>query len=212
MRTQVLAPITASTFLHAADVLRHGGVVALPTDTVYGIAARINQPEAIRSLFIIKGRASEKAIAVLLAGVEELDSVAIEIPAAARGLAGFFWPGGLTLILHRNPDLPREISQSETIGLRVPDHPIALELLRETGPLAVTSANLSGEPNSLNAADVRESLDGRIPLIIDGGTVPGGLPSTVYDCTVVPPSVRRSGPVSQEEIDMVLTRLPSPQA
>ena len=109
MRTQVLAPTASYTFLHAADVLRHGGVVALPTDTVYGIAARIDQPEAIRSLYTIKGRASEKAIAVLLARVEELDSVAIEIPAAARGLAGFFWPGGLTLILHRNPDLPREI-------------------------------------------------------------------------------------------------------
>ena len=212
MRTQVLAPTTSDTYLHAADVLRHGGVVALPTDTVYGIAARIDHPKAIRSLYTIKGRASEKAIAVLLAGLEELDSVAIEIPGSARRLAGEFWPGGLTLILRRNPDLPREISRSETIGLRVPDHPIALELLRETGPLAVTSANLSGDPNSLNAAAVRETLDGRIPLIIDGGTVPGGLASTVCDCTVVPPTVRRSGPVSQEEIDMALTRLSSPQA
>ena len=212
MRTQVLAAPAAYTFHHAADVLRLGGVVALPTDTVYGIAARIDQPEAIRSLYTIKGRSSKKAIAILLAALEQLDSVAIEIPGSARRLAGEFWPGGLTLILRRNPDLPREISQSETIGLRVPDHPIALELLRETGPLAVTSANLSGDPNSLNAAAVHEKLNGRIPLIIDGGTVPGGLASTVCDCTVVPPTVRRSGPVTQEEIDVVLAGLPSPQA
>lgn len=204
METQVLAPDAHHTLPHAADVLRHGGLVAFPTDTVYGVAASIRRPQAVQQLYAIKGRPSEKAIAVLLASAEELGLVASQVSESTRRLAEVFWPGAVTLVVPRHPDLPREVSRLSTVGARVPDHPLALELLRRTGPLAVTSANRSGAPSSLNASDVLAALDERVTLVIDGGTVPGGRPSTVVDCTVDPPAILRPGPISAETIQAAL--------
>ncbi|MFQ5406910.1 MAG: L-threonylcarbamoyladenylate synthase [Anaerolineales bacterium] len=204
METQVLSSDAPQTILHAADVLRHGGLVAFPTDTVYGLAASLQFPETIRKLYAVKGRPANKAIALLLASASDLNQVTAGISAAALLLAEAYWPGGLTLVARRHPTLPREATPDETVGVRVPDHPLALDLLRQTGPLAVTSANRSGEPNSLNAADVHETFGGRVAVIIDGGTVPGGIPSTVVDCTVEPPMILRAGPITEEQIRAVL--------
>ncbi len=119
-------------------------------------------------------------------------------------LADRFWPGPLTLIVSRKPDLPDALSITPTIGVRVPDHPVALKLLRLAGPLAVTSANISGHENTNTAQEVLDQLGGRIHLVIDGGRTPGGVPSTVVDCTRPIPVILRAGPISMEDIQSAL--------
>jgi release factor glutamine methyltransferase len=184
----------------AAAVLRRGGLAAFPTDTVYGLAADAWRGECIQQLFTAKGRDANKAIAVLVGDPAQLSQVAAEVSSAARRLAERFWPGPLTLVLPRHPDLPPEISPLPTVGVRMPDHPLALALLRQMGPLAVTSANRSGADNPLTAEDVLSQLDGRIDLILDGGAVGGGVPSTVVDCTASELTILRQGPISLQEI------------
>ncbi len=124
--------------------------------------------------------------------------------ALAHKLAEAFWPGPLTLVVPVHPRLPKNLSPLPTVGVRMPNHPDALALLESCGPLAVTSANLSGQENTTNAAQVYAQLAGRIPLILDGGTTPGGEPSTVVDCTSPEPAILRSGPISLEEIRAIL--------
>jgi L-threonylcarbamoyladenylate synthase len=115
-------------------------------------------------------------------------------------LAAKFWPGSLTLVVPKNPRLPAAVSSLPTVGVRMPDHALARRLLEQTGPMAVTSANLSGEPNALTAAHVLAQLSGRIELVLDGGRVPGGVPSTVVDCTAAVPQILREGPVTAADI------------
>lgn len=158
-------------------------MVAFPTDTVYGLAASAYHPAAIEQLYFVKGRGADKAIAILIGDPTTLAQVAADISPDAARLAVCFWPGPLTLVVARHPDLPSILSPLPTIGVRMPDHPIALEILRRAGPLAVTSANLSGHPNTTTAQEVAAQLGGLIPLILDGGVTPGGQPSTVLDCT-----------------------------
>jgi L-threonylcarbamoyladenylate synthase len=184
----------------AVELLRRGELVAFPTDTVYGVGALVSDGKAIARLYLIKGRSGEKAIPILLSDPDQLGTVAMEVNEMAMRLAGRFWPGPLTLVLPKRPGLPEEISATPTIGVRMPAHPVALQLMRMTGPLAVTSANLSGGGNSLTAQQVMEQLGGRIPLILDGGRTPGGSPSTVVDCTAAQPRILRQGPLSLEEI------------
>ena len=124
----------------------------------------------------------------------------------ARRLAKRFWPGPITLIVWRKPNLPDEISPLSTVGVRVPDHPVTQALLTIAGPLAVTSANKSGDPIACTASEVLEGLGGSIDLILDGGRTPGGEPSTVVDCTRASPQILRDGPISEAEILEVLTR------
>ena len=193
------ADVTASA-RRAVEILGQGGLVAFPTDTVYGVGALVSKPQAIAQLYVVKGRSGEKAIPILLGDLAQLRLVALEVSETARRLAAHFWPGPLTLVLPKQPWLPGEISSQSTIGVRMPDHPIALALMSQTGPLAVTSANLSGGENSVTALQVLEQLGGRIPLILDGGQTPGGSPSTVVDCTAVEPRILRPGPVSLEQI------------
>jgi L-threonylcarbamoyladenylate synthase len=184
----------------AVELLRAGELVAFPTDTVYGVAGDVLNLQAIERLYVVKGRDSGKAIPVLLGNVDQLAQVTPGMGGIAEQLAGRFWPGPLTLVVPRHPRLPENLSLGPTLGVRMPNHPVALALLRRAGPLAVTSANLSGGANTTTAEEVLAQLGGRIPLILDGGRTPGGQPSTVVDCTGPEPAVLRKGPLSAEEI------------
>jgi L-threonylcarbamoyladenylate synthase len=184
----------------ALEVLQRDGIVAIPTDTVYGLAVRASSSNAIDRLYQVKGRDLTKAIPILLPDVESLTQVALKPIPAARRLAAGFWPGPLTLVLFGHPNLPPNLSSDKTIGVRVPDHPVALKLLSAAGPLAVTSANPSGLSPSRLPSEVLHSLRGKIELIMDAGETPGGQPSTVVNCTGSYPDILRYGPVSEEEI------------
>ena len=204
MKTEVIHAEHPIAITQAADILQHGGLVAFPTDTVYGLASLPFQAEYVERLYVAKGRNSERAIAVLLGDYEQLGQVARDIGDTAILWAKKFWPGPLTLIVPRSHLLPDTLSSTGTIGVRVPDHPVALALLSLIGPLAVTSANLSGNENTNTAQEVFDQLNGRIHLILDGGRTPGGVPSTVVDCTAAEPVVLRDGPVTLEDLKKVL--------
>lgn len=188
----------------AIEILNHGGVVAFPTDTVYGLGAGVQNEPAISRLYAVKGRAATKAIPVLIGKEADLDKIAGEVVHYARRFAISFWPGPLTLVVNRLPDLPRVLSSTSTVGVRMPDHSAALKLLIAAGPLAVTSANISGSSNAVSAEEVLAQLDGKIPLILDGGSCSGGKPSTVVDCTGAEPRILRQGPISIEDLQSVL--------
>jgi L-threonylcarbamoyladenylate synthase len=200
LKTEVLPAADPNALRYARDVLRYGGLVAFPTDTVYGVGALAFHSEAVMRLYTVKGRSTEKAIAVLIGREADLAQVAGELTPAARRLSKKFWPGSITLVVTKHPRLPEAVSGLPTVGVRMPDHEVARQLLAQTGPMAVTSANRSGKPNALTAADVLAQLAGRIELVLDGGRVPGGVPSTVVDCTAATPRVLREGPVTGADI------------
>lgn len=187
----------------ALQILRAGGMVAFPTDTVYGLGALAFDSQAVDRLYQAKIRAASKAIAVLIGELGQLAQVTGGVTPSAERLAGRFWPGALTLVVPGHPGLPKNLSPQPTIGVRMPDHAFARELLRQAGPLAVTSANLSGGENPRNAAEVLAQLAGRVDLVIDGGEVSGGIPSTVVDCTGDSPVILRAGAISAEAIRSV---------
>jgi L-threonylcarbamoyladenylate synthase len=185
----------------AIDVLRAGGVVALPTDTVYGIGVALDTPGGIERLFAAKRRPPDKGIMLLLDDAAQADRIAVMTPAATV-LAGACWPGGLTVVVPQRPDvsLPDVLTGgARTIGLRVPDHPAPRGLARGIGPFPVTSANVSGLPEAGDAAAITEQLGSSLDLILDAGPAHGGQPSTVVDCTGPGPVVLRVGaiPVAQ---------------
>jgi L-threonylcarbamoyladenylate synthase len=188
----------------ALEVLQAGNLVGFPTDTVYGLGAAAYDDMAVGRLYETKGRGTEKAIPILLGDASDLSRVALDPSEMALALATRFWPGALTLVVVRQPGLPESLSQDATIGVRVPDHPFARQLLRAAGPLAATSANRTGEASPLTAEDVLRGLGGRFELLLDGGTVPGGRPSTVIDCTGKTPRLLRPGPISYDEIRATL--------
>ena len=201
----IMIPSTDETvYTRALEVLRLGGLVAFPTDTVYGLGALAFDGAAVDRLYAAKDRPAEKAIPVLLGDAEDLGKIAVRVPPMAMDLAVRFWPGALTLVVPQHPALPAAISENETVGVRVPDHPVARALLRVTGPLAVTSANRSGLPAPALAVEALTQLEGRIALVIDGGKTPGGIPSTVVDCTGTEPKVLRKGPISAEQVAAAL--------
>lgn len=204
MKTRFLRAQKAGALNHALDILRHQGVVAFPTDTVYGLAALAFDAQGVDRLYTVKGRDHRKAIAILIANQGSLNRVAARILPGTNKLARAFWPGPLTVILPRHPDVPDSVSRDATIAVRVPDHPIALALLERAGPLAVTSANLSGADSAVTAEEVMAQLDGRIDIVLDGGRSPGGKPSTVLDCTGKRPTILREGPISLEAIEQAL--------
>ncbi len=205
MKTEILRADHPVALQHALDILQHGGLVAFPTDTVYGLAALPFQAETVERLYIAKGRNTERAIAILLGDLSQANQVALAVSPMALRLAERFWPGPLTLIVPRLPSLPSALTANQTIGVRIPDHPVALALLRLAGPLAVTSANLTGQGNTVTAQEVYAQLKGRIHLILDGGQAPGGVPSTVLDCTSPEPLVIRAGPISLRQMVEVLS-------
>lgn len=204
MKTRFLPAGSDDWAREALKVLRAGGLVAFPTDTVYGLGALAFDQRAVESVYAAKGRSEDKAIPVLLGDANDLDQVAISLPPTARQLAERFWPGPLTLVVQKRPNLPDAVSLSNTVGVRVPDHPVARALLRASGPMAVTSANLSGEPSPRTAEEVLKQLAGRVALIVDGGRTPGGVPSTVLDCTQTEPHILRAGPITLEQIREIL--------
>ena len=204
MKTECISTEHPTAIQHAIDTLQHGGLVAFPTDTVYGLAAPVQDVESIERLYVVKGRNNTKAIAVLLGSTQDLDQVTLDLGPEAYKLAEKFWPGPLTLIVPRHPNLPDILAPLPTIGVRIPDHPFALALLKATGPLAVTSANLSGDKNTCTAQQVYKQLKGRVHLILDGGETPGGVPSTVIDCTTSTSEVLREGPITLKQIKKIL--------
>ncbi len=204
MKTEMMSATHSVALRHAVDILNHGGLVAFPTDTVYGLAALPFETSYVERLYVAKGRSNEKSIAILLGNSSQLSQVASEMSAEAMRLAERFWPGPLTLIVPRLPSLPSVLSAKPTVGVRIPDHPVALALLQMVGPLAVTSANLSGRENALTAMEVLSQLNGRIHLILDGGRTPGGVPSTVVDCTGQEPAILREGPITQDDLQTAL--------
>ena len=200
IETRVLA-ITEESRAEAVRVLSAGGLVAFPTDTVYGVGAHAFQPRAVKKIYAAKIRSRDKAIPLLLAAPDDLSLVAESVPPAVRLLAERFWPGGLTLVLRKRTIVSDAISPGPTVAVRVPDHPVTQALIAALGaPLAATSANLAGSPSPVTAQEVAGELAGRIELILDGGPCPGGIPSTVLDLTTDPPKILRSGAISEEDI------------
>jgi L-threonylcarbamoyladenylate synthase len=204
METIILPASDPDAIAHALEVLQAGGLVAFPTDTVYGVGALAFDAPAVESIYTAKNRPVEKAIPILLGGPEDLVKVTADIPSIAAKLAARFWPGALTLVVPKHPKLPDVVSSTPTVGVRVPDHPVARALLRAAGPMAVTSANISGEASLKTAEDVNRQLNGRIPLILDGGETPGGVPSTVVNCLGTEPVILREGPITMKDIRFVL--------
>ncbi len=200
MRTQILSADDPRAIPRALEILRAGGLVAFPTDTVYGLGCLAFDQAAIESIYLAKDRPPEKAIPILIADADGLDRVARDLPDLARRLASRFWPGPLTLVLPKRADLPAAVSATPAVGVRVPDHDAARALLRAAGPMAVTSANLSGRESPRRVSEVIAQLDGRIPLVLDGGETRGGVPSTVVDVTGAEPVILREGPVTLEQI------------
>ena len=185
----------------AAEVLRRGGLVAYPTDTVYGLAALPSNDEAVEKLFAAKQRPLNQSTPLLIASPHDLALVASEVPPAARRLIGHFWPGQLTIVLPKAPAFHSLAVAGETVGLRVPDHEVPRALVQLLGsPITGTSANVAGGPEPLTADDVRAQLGDAVDLIIDGGPCPGARPSTVIDCTVEPPRIVRAGAITREEL------------
>lgn len=204
METQVLPIQDPGAVAKALEVLNSGGLVAFPTDTVYGVAALAFDPAGIERIYEAKGRDMAKAIPILVGSTDQLPRVTRLLTPSAQALAAHFWPGALTLVVPKHPDLPENLSQTPTVGVRMPDYPFTLDLLVQSGPLAVTSANLSGQENPRTAGDVLWQLGGRIELILDGGPTPGGVPSTVVDCTGVDPKILRQGAIPAEEIARIV--------
>jgi len=189
----------------AVEILRGGGIVAYPTDTVYGLGADATNERAIFKIYAAKKRPLESAIPLLLSNASEITNVARDIPEIAWRLAERFLPGGLTLILYRLPSVSSVISGGgDKIAARVPDHPVPLSLIRLLGgPITGTSANLSGSPNPTTAEDVRGQMGDSIDLIIDGGRCRGDTASTVIDLTTEPPVIVRQGTVSRHQIESI---------
>ncbi len=210
MPTVRLSVHSAEALPQAVELLRRGQVIAFPTDTVYGVGAHPFLPGAVACLYRVKERPAHLAIPLLLPDAAAMERVCADIPALAWRLAERFWPGGLSLVLHRAPDLPAEVcGGGPTVAVRVPDHDLVRDLCRRLGvPLAATSANRHGHPDPVTADQVEAELGGRIPLLLDGGPCPGGVASTVLDLTVWPPAILRPGPVTAGQLaDLVPVRL-----
>lgn len=190
----------------AAKFIREGELVAFPTETVYGLGADALRPEAAKKIYAAKGRPSDNPLIVHIAGFEELVSIAREVPKQAKLLADAFWPGPLTMIVWKNEKVPYETTGGmETVAVRMPNHPVALRLIEESGCLiAAPSANTSGKPSPTEAEHVALDMDGRIPMILDGGAVGIGIESTIIDLTENVPMILRPGYITAEMIAEVL--------
>jgi len=183
-------------------ILQKGGVIAFPTDTVYGLGADAFNSIAVERIYEIKNRPKHRQLPLLIAGVERLVTLADSIPEIAWFLARRFWPGGLTLVLPKTDSLPVYLAPGPTIAARVPDHPACLAIIQHLGnPIIGTSANISGQPPALTAEEVGQQLGGKIDFIINGGKCPGGKESTVVDVTRESPIILRQGIIPSHEID-----------
>ncbi len=192
----------------AVRTLSRGALVVLPTDTVYGIAADAFTPQAVAALLAAKGRGRHMPPPVLIGDVRTLDGLATDIPDAVRDLVARFWPGALTVVLPAQPSLMWDLGETQgTVALRMPDHEFTLALLRKTGPLAVSSANSTGRPAALTAADAAAQLGRSVSLYLDGGPAPGETPSTIIDATGDRLRIVRPGAISAEQLAEVAPEL-----
>ena len=187
---------------YAAEILARGGLVAVPTETVYGLAANGLDSSAVEKIYDVKGRPSIKPLSLLVPDIAAAETFCRDIPNSALVLAEAFWPGPLTIILQRNSFVPDIVTAGgDTVGLRCPDHPITIELLRLSGiPAAAPSANPSGMPSPKTAGEVLGYFDGKIDCVVDGGECRLGLESTIIDLTVTPPKIIRQGALPSEVI------------
>ncbi|MGZ4722488.1 L-threonylcarbamoyladenylate synthase [Oryzihumus sp.] len=185
----------------AALAVQRGQLVVLPTDTVYGIGADAFSPDAVRALLEAKGRGREMPPPVLVSAATTLDALAVGVPSYARALVEALWPGPLTIVCRQQPSLQWDLGDTRgTVAVRMPDHPVALELLSRTGPLAVSSANLTGQPAATDADEAERMLGGRVEVLLDGGPTPGPVPSTIVDVTGPVGRVLRRGAVPLERL------------
>jgi L-threonylcarbamoyladenylate synthase len=202
--------ISADVVLRAARALRDGQVIAIPTDTVYGLAAAIDRPDAIERLYTTKGRPTEKAIPVLIADPADISTLTPHLSATAVRLASAFWPGALTLVVPALPGLPPGVTtvtsdETKTIAVRVPDNPVARAIIAAAGgALAVTSANRSGAAPAIEAREVSGLGLPEPLLVIDGGPAPGGIPSTIVAATAERAEILREGAISASDIAAAL--------
>jgi L-threonylcarbamoyladenylate synthase len=184
------------------EILQKGGVIAFPTDTVYGLGADAFNSTAVERIYEIKNRPKHQQFPLLIADVKQLTALAEPIPEIAWFLARRFWPGGLTLVLSKTNSVPPHLTSGTTIAVRLPDHPVCQALIQHLGnPIIGTSANVSGQPAALTAQEVGQQLEGRVDLIINGGKCPGGKESTVVDVTAEAPVILRQGIISSHEVD-----------
>lgn len=193
----------------AAEILRAGGLVALPTETVYGLGADGLNPEAVRRIFEVKGRPQDNPLILHVADASALAQWCRDIPEEAYRLAERFWPGPLTMVLYRQKTVPLQVTAGlETVAMRCPDHPLTREVIRLAGvPIAAPSANRSGKPSTTTAEHCIHDLNGRIEAILDGGPCRVGVESTIVDLTVDPPQILRPGGITLRQLQEVLGRV-----
>ena len=206
MSAVVLPAFDPASLERAARAIQDGELVIVPTDTVYGVAASLARPDAIERMYRAKGRRPDKPIALLVDRFEDVELVAAEIPEAARRLMEAFWPGGLTIVLRAQANVPAAVTAGgPTIAVRMPDHPIPRDLIRRLGePLPTTSANRSNQPSAVTLAEAVRDLGAAVSVALDAGPAPGGIESSVVDATNLPPIVYRVGAVSIEALETVL--------
>jgi L-threonylcarbamoyladenylate synthase len=189
----------------AAAAVKNGGLVVLPTDTVYGIGADAFDSSAVAALLSAKGRGRDMPVGVLVGSWHTIDGLALMVPQSTRDLIRAFWPGALSLVVRQAPSLQWDLGDARgTVMLRMPLHPVAIELLREVGPMAVSSANVSGRPPAVDAGEARNQLGDLVDVYLDAGPAAQQAASTILDLTGPEPRILRSGPVSAEGIAAVL--------
>ena len=214
MKTEIIHASREDALSCAIEVLQAGGLVAFPTDTVYGLAAFPWDPDGVARLYAAKRRPPDRPIPLLLSDASQIKRVTVLLPQFKRQvgkLIARFWPGGLTLVLPKTKSVSDAVSPGPNVAVRVPALPLARDLIQGVGGvLAVTSANLSGQFSPITAREVEEQLGGRIDLILDGGPCRGGVPSTLLDCTVSPPLLLRRGIISVEDLRAVVGAIEIP--
>jgi L-threonylcarbamoyladenylate synthase len=203
MKTEIFFDATLD---RASEIIKKGGVVAVPTETIYGLSANGLDPKAIEKIYEAKGRPETKPISLFVENMTGAENFCRDIPDEAYILANKFWPGPLTMIFKRKSNVPDILTAGgDTVGIRCPDNPLTVKLLELTGlPLTGTSANLSGQPNANDINEVMAYFDGKIEGAVDGGKCGGGVPSTVLDMTRKVPKILRAGGVSKEKIELAL--------
>ena len=205
---RVLKAEVEGSLAEALAVLKGGGLVAYPSDTVYGLGAAASDERAVARAFAVKGRLSEKALPLLLADVDDMAPLCAEVPPIAKLLTERFWPGPLTVVLRRSPSFQSPaLGGGDSVALRVPDHFFLRQLIRALGePITGTSANRSGRPSCRTAREVQRQLGNAVDLIIDGGSSRVGQESTVVDITLDHPKIVRGGALSRKEIERAIGR------
>ncbi len=189
----------------AEGVVKHGGLVVMPTDTLYGIGTDAFDRLAVRALLAAKGRGRSMPVPVLVGSWGTLDGLAASVGPEVRELVRAFWPGALTLVVRQAPSLSWDLGDAGgTVAVRMPLHPVAIELLRRTGPMAVSSANISGHPPATTADEACTQLGGSVEVYLDGGRCPATVPSTILDCTGEAPRVLRTGAIDLAALRAVL--------